>query len=127
MIDLKITPHLRSQEVCCPCCGRVFYEEIFVQKLEKLRVYVKKPFYYRSFFRCDLYNPKVSNFSNSLHKKGKAADIFCANWIGSEKLRFVEKAIRLGLSVIAYENHFHVDNREGQIFLVGSYAKPKLS
>lgn len=124
MINLKITQHLSSNEVSCPCCGVVFYDKGFVEKLEKLRKYVNKPFYYRSFYRCENKNLQTKgSYKNSLHKKGKAADIYTANWIGSEKLKFVAKAIRLGLSVIAYPSHIHVDNREGQIFLVGEYSK----
>jgi hypothetical protein len=121
MVDLKITKYLSSNDVACPCCGEMKYDQDFVDKLHKLRIYVNKTFYYQSFYQCEQKNSSTfGSFDNSLHRQGRAAHIYVANWIGSEKLRFVKKALNLGLTIIAFPNYFHLDNREGQIFLVGS-------
>lgn len=118
-----ITPHLKSNEVACPCCGQVQYEQAFVDQLEYVRLGVGLPFIYTSFFRCVFHNDSLVNASkDSFHLLGRAADISCTHWASADKWNFVKYAVLAGLSIMPYPKHFHVDNRGGSpIFKLGSY------
>lgn len=120
--NYQITHHLKSNEVACPCCGQVEFHRPFVDKLELVRLEVGLEFHYTSFFRCNFHNDSLPNSAKySYHTLGRAADIDWRLWSSEKRWRFIFAAMKVGLTVIPYSAHCHVDNRDVPIFLIGSY------
>lgn len=113
----QITKNLTSEEVKCPCCDAVVYDEHFVNLLQSLRDIINIPFIYKpgGFYRCGLYNASLSNASStSKHTLGLACDITTHNFSSYDKWELVKFAILLGLSIGVYSAHIHIDKRDGK-------------
>lgn len=69
-----------------------------------------------SHWRTPKQNKKVGGAKNSYHLYGRALDVV-AKGADYCKVLFENLALEHGLSVIKYEGHTHIDNRENQICL----------
>ena len=85
----------------------------FLEVLDNLRECVNESLYITSSYRSEEYNESVGGSKNSQHLKGNAVDLFCDN--GALRLKIVENALGLGLSVGVAKTFIHVDNRLQQI------------
>jgi len=85
----------------------------FLQVLDNLRECVNEPLYINSSFRSEEYNKSVGGSKTSQHLKGNAVDLKCDN--GALRLKIVENALGLGLSVGVAKTFIHIDNRLRQI------------
>lgn len=122
----QVTTNLTSEEVACPCCGQVHFEQRFVNLLQMLRDILDIPFHYKpgGFFRCGLYQETLrGGATNSQHPLGRACDIRMINFNGFTKWKLIHEAMKLGLSVGAYSAHIHLDLRPGTpVFYYGKYV-----
>lgn len=122
----EVAPHLYSNEVACPCCGVIIYDNEFVSRLTTLRFIMGIPFYYTSFHRCRKYNEEVFGVDGSDHIYGRAGDILTIDWDSGIMHKFVKHALLLGLTVIPYlekdgKEHAHVALGAHPEFKIGSY------
>jgi len=85
----------------------------FLCLLDDLRELVGEPLTVNSSYRSVAKNESVGGASNSQHLYGNAVDLSCNN--GALRLKIVECAIELGLSVGVNKYFIHVDNRLRQI------------
>ena len=85
----------------------------FLKLLDDLRECVSEPLHISSSFRSEEYNKSVGGSSNSQHLIGNAVDLKCNN--GVLRLKIVENALALGLTVGVAKNFVHIDNRVSQI------------
>ena len=94
----------------------------FLYLLDDLRELVNEPLYLNSSYRSIEYNEKVQKAANkkykpysskSKHMEGVAVDLKCNN--GALRLKIVENALALGLTVGVAKSFVHIDNRASQI------------
>ena len=109
-----VIEHFKKEELFCPCCKQV-KDTSFWLKLQTLR-YLTGPLIINSAFRCEKHNKKIGGSKNSFHQRGRAVDISIKKMSSVEKANLVKNSLNLGLSVICYPTHLHVDDRKTQIF-----------
>ena len=85
----------------------------FLELLDNVRECVGEPLYITSSYRSESYNRSIGGSKKSQHIKGNAVDLSCNN--GTLRLKIVENAIALGLSVGVAKTFIHLDNRLKQI------------
>ncbi len=85
----------------------------FLKLLDNLRECVNEPLHVNSSFRSVDYNKAVGGSSTSEHLDGNAVDLKCNN--GVLRLKIVENALALGLTVGVAKSFVHIDNRASQI------------
>lgn len=110
--------HVIQDNLACPCCNAMVYDQETMTRIQILRDLIDKPFHLDrrggGFFRCrDYQRSKHPEVRNSQHTLGKAMDISSQGWDGVTKHFFVEQAMQLGFSVGVYEYFFHIDFRSG--------------
>ena len=124
-----VTANFSRDEIACPCCGAVIYNENFIKKIQILRDLLGIPFIIREggFYRCTFYNSTLKNASpTSKHKRGIAIDISMHGWTNSQCWKLVKFAMDMRLSVGLYSGHVHLDMREGEpSIFYGIYAATK--
>jgi uncharacterized protein YcbK (DUF882 family) len=65
-------------EFACKCgCGADNVSMVLVEKLQRLRNFIRRPIVIASGVRCVPYNAKVGGVGGSAHITGDAADIAC--------------------------------------------------
>lgn len=108
---MNLTPHFTEEEFRCPCCGIIKMDEIFLMKLETLRIKFGAPMPINSGFRCAKHNKEVGGEPSSQHLSGNASDVA----IGAmDRYAFVRLALQTGFKGIGIAKDFvHVDNRQG--------------
>jgi len=111
-----LTSHFSKQEMACKCrrpnCDAKPMSQLFMQKLEALRVAWGIPLIPTSAARCRFWNEKKGGSPKSQHLLGKAADFWFDN--SSDLLAFVELAEKLGFGGVGAGEHLvHVDTRNG--------------
>ena len=109
----------KKSEFNCPCCGQNQMNNDFLEQLDRARAYAQHfdkdccVFVITSGYRCGWHNEQKGGHENSLHMKGRAADIA----VKSDHHRFVIiNALRwAGFTHIGIGKDFiHVDNSEKQ-------------
>ena len=85
----------------------------FLCLLDDLRELVNEPLSLSSSYRSKEYNKSVGGSSKSQHLIGNAVDLKCNN--GALRLKIVENALALGLTVGVAKSFVHIDNRANQI------------
>ena len=85
----------------------------FLCLLDDLRELVGEPLKVNSSYRSVAKNQAVGGSSKSQHLLGNAVDLSCNN--GVLRLKIVQNALELGLSVGVNKYFIHVDNRLKQI------------
>ena len=85
----------------------------FLCLLDDLRELVGEPLKVNSSYRSVAKNQAVGGSPSSFHLSGNAVDLSCGN--GSLRLKIVQNALELGLSVGVNKYFLHVDNRLKQI------------
>lgn len=109
--------HFTPAEMACKCCGRVKADEIFMDRLERLREAYAAPLEVTSGYRCPAHNAAVSSTgADGPHTTGKAADLRVS---GGKAFHVVTSALFLGFNGIGlaqkgqHESRFvHVDTLE---------------
>ena len=109
------TKHFKLAEFRCRCgCTEDVPDATagLMCLLELCRNYVEKPLVVNSGWRCEQHNMEVGGTGGSWHLKGLAADIDKTNLTETDHAAFLFFAKKqLGLHVIEYETHWHVDAR----------------
>lgn len=107
----KLTPYFKVREMTCKCgCEQC---EVSMELMELLDM-VRERFgsvIVNSGFRCVRHNTAVGGSANSMHLRGKAADIWCQNVDVDELADFVESLLPRTGGVIRYKTFVHVDVR----------------
>ena len=111
--------YFNNKELRCACCKENKCTEMFLERLEALRIVFKHPMKVNCAYRCADHNEEVGGSTNSYHLKGEAADIHCPN--GKYKSKLVMMALQQGLSVGVYKTFIHLDIREEQTLFWGKY------
>lgn len=74
-----LSPDFSRSEFRCKCgCGADHIDLELVQKLQRLRSFMRGPIRVNSGVRCPAYNISVGGKPDSAHLTGEAADIACA-------------------------------------------------
>ena len=115
--NLELSDHFNSNEFDCRCreCTKTLIDQELIDKLEKLRLYIRHPIIITNGFRCIGHNEylikqgyKASR--KSQHLLGKAADLVLAQ--GRTVDKFAELAEKAGFTGIGkYNWGIHVDTR----------------
>ena len=84
-----------------------------LHRIDILRECIGEPLIITSSYRTQEYNNEIGGSRKSMHLQGRAVDFYCND--GALRLKIVESAIKLGMSVGVARNFVHVDNRENQI------------
>lgn len=105
-------------EFTCKCgCGKNEINPELIQRLQKLRNFIKAPIYIVSGFRCKEHNDDVGGVKNSQHLLGNAADIKIKKnnkWLtGNEIYEIIEESglFKTG-GIGCYSNFVHLDVRK---------------
>lgn len=85
----------------------------FLVTLDTCRAVAGVPFKITSCYRSPSKNRQVGGSPGSMHLKGRAVDIVCAD--GANRAVIMKAAINLGLTVGIMEYGLHLDNRDVQI------------
>lgn len=85
----------------------------FLELLDNLRECVSEPLHINSSYRSKTYNDLIGGSKNSQHLTGNAVDLHCDN--GTLRLKIIENALAIGLTVGIAKNFVHIDNRLKQI------------
>ena len=96
--------------------GQLVFDKMnpeFLELLDNLRDLVREPLKVNSSYRSEEYNKSIGGSLKSTHMYGIAADLHCTN--GALRLKIVENALGLGLTVGVANNFIHIDNRLKQI------------
>lgn len=114
MIVKRLTPHFTETELRCRCrrpeCDAVPMDQIFMQRLEALRVEWGKPLLPTSGQRCEFQNRLVGGAPDSYHLKGRAVDFWFQDT--EELARFETLAAKFGMNGLGSGRHLiHCDNR----------------
>lgn len=116
-----ISKNFTQEEFECPCCAQLVYEQGLIDKLQRLRDIMQRPFVVNSGYRCHVHNDAIGGSPRSQHMLGRACDISTNGWGAWTLYQFVGFATRISLSVGVYDGFVHVDNRVGDpIFFRGS-------
>ena len=84
-------------------------DESLLEDIDDLRELVGEPLRITSSYRSMSKNTSVGGSKKSQHLTGNAVDFHCDN--GALRLKIVENAIGLGLSVGVNKSFIHIDNR----------------
>lgn len=96
MIDWSNYPNFSESEFTCHCgCGQTNMDELFLNKLQRLRMLVGKPITISSGYRCDAHNASIGGGPE--HPLGKAADIVCYGEHARNILRHSGEFTRIGV------------------------------
>lgn len=107
--DAKRWPNFKPEEFDCKGTGRMAIDPEALDKLQKLRNVIGKPFRVVSAYRSPEHNAAVGGAEYSQHMYGRAFDI-SMNGINQEA--FVRAAINCGFDGIGtYKTFTHVDTR----------------
>jgi uncharacterized protein YcbK (DUF882 family) len=110
-----ITKDFTQLELSCPCCKHAVIDYATLDALQELRDLVDLPIKVNSFYRCHKHNLEVGGHPQSLHRKGKAADISIK---GKTPFEMYSLACRIpafakgGIGI--YSTFIHVDTRKVQ-------------
>lgn len=113
---MQLTKNFNSNELECPCCKGLVYDQRFLDKIQIMRTIIGIPFIISpgGAYRCRIYNDSLPNsVKDSRHLHGSALDISSRGWTGSQKWQFANEAFKLCLSLGVYSSFFHVDTRPG--------------
>ncbi len=113
----KQIKYFKSNEFDSPSILKSGYDnmdEQFVRKLDALREKFGKPMIITSGYRTEIYNDRIGGAPNSMHVKGKAADILVR---GEDAYTIIGLAYMVGLKGIGVSqkgrNRFiHLDDRD---------------
>jgi uncharacterized protein YcbK (DUF882 family) len=100
--------HFAAREFRCPHCGVQRSSPRLLERLERLRLYVRKPIIIVSGYRCPIYNREIGGAQRSQHLYGRAADI-------PYGLASLVQARNAGFTGIGHKDGWalHVDVRAG--------------
>jgi uncharacterized protein YcbK (DUF882 family) len=108
---MQITKNFSVDELKCRCCGECLMDGDFMKRLQLLRDVWGKAMKIVSGYRCEAHNKAVGSTEKSLHRLGRAADIFIER--GGDRYELVDLAIAHGFMGIGVAKTFiHVDDRE---------------
>lgn len=110
-----LTPYFAVQEMTCKCgCDQC---EVSMELMELLDMIRQRfgPIIVNSGFRCVTHNTAVGGSANSMHMKGKAADIWAKKATVDEIANFAESLLPGTGAVIRYKNFVHVDVRKKKL------------
>lgn len=100
-------------ELACRHCGELFYNPVFMDKLQMLRDEIGGPLNINSAHRCGVHNARVGGAPLSQHLK-LAVDI---DLQGIDRLTLARIAKRVGFTGFGYyQNFLHLDNRAAPAF-----------
>ncbi len=95
-------------------------DEQLVNYLQAIRDHFGKPVNISSAFRCAKRNTAVGGVSNSMHIKGKAADIYIEGVTPGEIAKYAESIGILGIGLYESDGNFvHIDTRTKKSFWCG--------
>lgn len=86
----------------------------FLKQLDELRHRFGYPMSPSSTYRTESYNTAIKGNKNSMHLLGRAADIPYRHYSGEQRIKLIQIAIELGLTVGVRHDIMHFDNRKNQ-------------
>jgi uncharacterized protein YcbK (DUF882 family) len=92
----------------------------FLRKLDTLRDNCGFPLIINSSFRTSQHHGGIYQKlckpppKGSMHLKGRAVDIKISHLTGEQRVKLMQEALALGLSIGVYKNIFHIDDRQHQ-------------
>jgi len=101
--------YFTDAEMACRHCGRLEMDEAFMERLGRLRAFLRFSMPVSSGFRCPYYNNEVSSTGREgPHTTGKAADILISGAMASILLR---EAMAFGFTGIGLRQSGPTDKR----------------
>lgn len=108
----NLSEHFHREEFACKCgCGQDTVDAELINILEALRTTLKAPITVNSGNRCLAYNKKVGGKPNSMHLKGRAADITIDGLTPKQVQDAFEVMFPDKYGMGRYDNFTHVDSR----------------
>lgn len=101
---------------CKDGSDKILVDEKLVLILQKIRNHFGKPVTISSAYRTVTYNRKIGGASNSMHTKGRAADIYISGIEPAVIAAYAEKLGVLGIGLYTKDRFVHVDTREEKYF-----------
>lgn len=87
-----LTKNFDKKEFMCKCgCGKYNPDPKLISGLQELRDLIGEPIVITSACRCEKHNKAVGGVSNSLHLRGKAADIYVKSLTPRELAKFAKQ------------------------------------
>ena len=106
--------------IACPCCGELWYDKDFFNKLQRLRDLMGRPLRVNSCHRCGIHNARVGGVPLSQHRKA-AADV---STIGHDRFLLLECGIKAGFGSFGlYQTFIHMDRRRGRLWFGGKRSE----
>ena len=115
-MEFKRSTHFSKKELECRCgCGTCFVSKAALDKLELLRVLLRRPVYINSACRCPVYNAKVGGAPLSQHRstQRRPSTAFDISLRNVRKDELIQAAIQAGFKGIGenYKTFVHIDDR----------------
>lgn len=108
--DVKVSKDFKLYEFECHDGNhQVKIDPELIERLQKLRDYVKKPIQINSGYRTEEYNRKIGGVGGSQHVEGKASDIVIKGYTPSQVFDLAKKFGFRGIGL--YDTFTHVDVR----------------
>lgn len=105
-----LTADFSRSEFACKCgCGADHVSSVLVEKLQRLRNFLREPVIINSGVRCPAYNAKVGGKPDSAHLAGDAADIACPDSHTRWRMKHLIYQWQLFTRVGNGGNFLHVD------------------
>lgn len=99
--------YFTKEEMECPCCKELVFNQKLFDKMQALRTIYDKPIYINSWYRCKTHNLQIGSKSKN-HIEGKAVDIACHE--GLDRHRLLDAIFKVGFPRIGIHEWFiHVD------------------
>lgn len=100
--------YFKPYELASKGDGSLLVDELALNKLEQVRIIIKRPIYINSAYRDDLYNAQIGGAPLSYHVEAKAFDISLENQ-NKENLFYIAKQVGFTGFGLNYNNFLHVD------------------
>jgi len=122
--QLKLSNNFNLKEFECKCgkCKKTIVDAKLVNLLQMIRDHYKKEIYINSGYRCSKHNKAVGGASNSMHTKGKAADIVVKGVAPNMVAAYAEYIGIQGIGL--YGSFVHIDTRSKRAYWLNQEQAP---
>ena len=126
--DTLLTKNFKIREFRCrDGSDKILIDTDLIKLIQKLRDHLGKPIVITSGYRTESHNKAVGGATNSLHKLGKASDIFC-NGVDARDIAkwFYENGAKgIGLYINRAQEFVHVDTRDTKYYWIQDGSNTK--
>jgi uncharacterized protein YcbK (DUF882 family) len=113
---VKLSPNFHRFEMACKCgCGYDTVDAELLAVLQKLRDHFGVPVRITSGTRCPAHNRIIQGSADSMHLRGRAADIQLTGILAASVADYLEQQYPDRYGIGRYRDFTHIDTRSGPL------------